>query len=432
MISLFRRNISRDKNDLPDPAASCLRIRIGRSILMIIVFGSGVYSMVKNGVAAADHGGHLEGGKREMIELRHLEKKYEQATPLKDVNTVIHDGDVISIIDPSGTGKSTLIRCINMLESPTGGQILLDGVDITAPKYDLTQARRKMGMVFQSFNLFGHLTVIENLMLAPMDILKKSRQEAYDTGVTLLKRVGLAGRELQYPEQLSGGQKQRVAIARTLAMDPDVILLDEPTSALDPTMVGEVQAVIRDLAQTGKTMMIVTHEMNFARAICNRVFYMDEGGIYEDGTPEQIFDNPQRERTRRFIRKLKVLELTIDSLDYDFLGVGAEIDRYCLQNDIPPRTKYRIRLAFEELVQQMLRPVLRRTPISVSVEYAPTEEQATVTVSYGGEKFDPAGGENELSYKVLKASVEELSYIYDANAEQKNTVRVRISEKTPA
>ena len=345
-----------------------------------------------------------------MIELVHLKKEYPEATPLKDVNAVIRDGDVISVIGPSGTGKSTLIRCINMLERPTSGQILLDGVDITAPKYDLTQARRKMGMVFQSFNLFGHLTVIENLMLAPMDILKKPKREAYETGVALLKRVGLGGREYQYPEQLSGGQKQRVAIARTLAMDPDVILLDEPTSALDPTMVGEVQAVIRDLAQTGKTMMIVTHEMSFARAICNRVFYMDGGGIYEDGPPAQIFDNPQKELTRRFIRKLKVLEIIIDSRDYDFLGAGSEIDRYCLQNDIPPRTKYRIRLAFEELVQQILLPVLTEPRIQFTVEYAETEQKAELTVLYNGAPFDPADSDNTLSYTMLKNTTSELRH----------------------
>ena len=359
-----------------------------------------------------------------MIELVHLEKKYENATPLADVNAVISDGDVISIIGPSGTGKSTLIRCINMLDRPTGGKILLDGVDITAPKYDVTLARRRMGMVFQSFNLFGHLTVIENLMLAPMDILKKSKQEAYDTGVELLKRVGLAGRELRYPDQLSGGQKQRVAIARTLAMDPDVILLDEPTSALDPTMVGEVQSIIRDLAQSGKTMMIVTHEMNFARAICNRVFYMDQGGIYEEGTPEQIFDHPQKELTRRFIRRLKVLELLIESREYDFAGVGTEIDRFCMKNDIPPRTKYRIRLAFEELVQQMLLKVLDETPVRITVEYSAEKERTTVTASYGGPRFDPAEGENELSYAVLKNSVEELSYRYKPEEEEANIIRV--------
>ena len=363
-----------------------------------------------------------------MIELIHLEKKYENATPLADVNTVIHDGDVISIIGPSGTGKSTLLRSINMLERPTGGQILLDGTDITAPGYDLTLARRRMGMVFQSFNLFGHLTVIENLMLAPMDILKKPKKEAYETGLELLKRVGLAGREYQYPEQLSGGQKQRVAIARTLAMDPDVILLDEPTSALDPTMVGEVQAVIRDLAGSGKTMLIVTHEMNFARAICNRVFYMDQGGIYEDGTPDQIFDDPQKELTRRFIHRLKILEFMVDGSAFDFPGADGEIDSYCIKNDVPPRTKYRIHLAFEELLQQMLKKVLDRTPVRVQIEYAPDQMLTTVIVSYGGGRFDPAEGDNALSYKVLKAAVEDLSYEYRPGEEYENCIRVLIRE----
>ena len=353
-----------------------------------------------------------------MIELRHLEKKYENATPLKDVNAVIRDGDVISVIGPSGTGKSTLLRCINMLERPTGGQILLDGEEITAPKYDLTKARRKMGMVFQSFNLFGHLTVIENLMLAPMDILKKSKQEAYETGVALLRRVGLAGRELQYPEQLSGGQKQRVAIARTLAMDPDVILLDEPTSPLDPTMVGEVQAVIRDLAKSGKTMLIVTHEMSFARAISNRVFYMDEGGIYEDGTQEQVFDAPQKERTRRFIRQLKVLELLIDSRDFDFIGAGTQIDLYCLQNDIPPKEKYRIRLVIEELVQQILLAELSEPDIRVTVEYAPDAQTATVFADYPGDRFDPHDTKNDLSLSVLTGIAETIGYTYDETQKQ--------------
>ncbi len=363
-----------------------------------------------------------------MIELRHLEKKYERTTPLADVNAVISEGDIISVIGPSGSGKSTLLRCIDLLEQPTGGQILFNGVDITAPKYDVTKARRRMGMMFQSFNLFGHLTVIENLMLAPVDILKKSRQEAYETGIALLKRVGLAGRELQYPEQLSGGQKQRVAIARTLAMDPDVILLDEPTSALDPTMVGEVQAVIRDLAQTGKTMLVVTHEMQFARAICNRVFYMDQGGIYEDGTPEQIFDAPQKDCTRQFIRRLKVLEFNIDSQDYDFIGAGTQIDRFCLSNLIPSGIKYRIRLAFEELLQQMLWHVLAKAPCDVLIEYSGSEGRAVVTVHYGGERFDPAEGGNHLSYRLLKASVEDLTYEYDKDAEKPNTVRVSIRE----
>ncbi len=361
-----------------------------------------------------------------MIELRHLQKKYENATPLEDVSTVINDGEVIAVIGPSGTGKSTLLRCINMLERPTSGQILLDGEDITAPKYDLSKARRRMGMVFQSFNLFGHLTVIENLMLAPMDILKKSKQEAYDTGIALLRRVGLAGRELQYPDQLSGGQKQRVAIARTLAMDPDVILLDEPTSALDPTMVGEVQAVIRDLSHSGKTMMIVTHEMNFARAISSRVLYMDQGGIYEDGTPGQIFDHPGRELTRRFVRRLKMLELVIGSRDFDFIGAGTQIDLYCLQNDISPREKNRIRLVFEELVQQILFREYDEPDIVVSAEYAPDEQAVRICADYAGRRFDPRDCGNDLSLKLIGSAAESLDYSYDAAASKQNHVEIKL------
>ena len=248
-----------------------------------------------------------------MIKISHLQKKYPNVTPLGDVNVEIHKGDVISIIGPSGTGKSTLIRCINMLETPTAGEIWVDGECITDKKCNINKIRQKMGMVFQSFNLFNHMNIIENIMAAPMDLLKKPKQEAYDKGMELLRTVGLADKAFNYPDELSGGQKQRVAIARALAMEPEIILLDEPTSALDPTMVGEVQAVIKDLAKRGLTLMIVTHEMRFAREIANRVFYMDEGGVYEDGTPEEIFDNPKREKTIRFIKHLKVFETVITS-----------------------------------------------------------------------------------------------------------------------
>lgn len=361
-----------------------------------------------------------------MIELVHLEKKYGNATPLADVNAVINDGDVISIIGPSGTGKSTLIRCIDMLERPTGGKIILDGEDICAPGYDVTKARRKMGMVFQSFNLFGHLNVIENIMQAQMDILSRSKNEAYETGMKLLRRVGLANKETNYPDELSGGQKQRVAIARTLAMDPEVILFDEPTSALDPTMVGEVQSVIRDLTSTDKTMLIVTHEMNFAKAVCSRVFYMDQGGIYEEGTPEQIFDNPQKDLTRRFIRRLKVLEIRLDGPDFDFAGAGTEIDGYCLQNDISSSTKYLIRLAFEELACHLLRPVLDCTPVLFAVEYSQKEGGTEITASYCGEKFDPAESGDGFSYGVLRSTVKSLTYRHDPDAEWTNTVQIMI------
>ena len=361
-----------------------------------------------------------------MIKIEHLKKVYPNVTPLKDVSVEIHDGDVISVIGPSGTGKSTLLRCINQLEKATEGHIWVDGTDVTDPKCDLGKVRQKMGMVFQSFNLFGHLTVIENIMLAPMDLLGKSKQEAYDEGMRLLRTVGLAEKALNYPDELSGGQKQRIAIARTLAMDPDVILFDEPTSALDPTMVGEVQAVIRDLSKTGKTLMIVTHEMNFARAISNRVFYMDEGGIYEDGTPEQIFDHPQKENTRRFIRKLKVLELNIESKDYDFLGIAGQIDQYCNKNQVPYKTAHYIHLAFEEMVQQTLIPALAQPDIRAIVEYSEAEESAVLTVRYNGPAFDVTKQGNELSRKVLQSAVSDMVYTRDESKKRPNQAVLRI------
>ena len=360
-----------------------------------------------------------------MIKIEHLKKEYPNVTPLKDVSVEIHDGDVISVIGPSGTGKSTLLRCINQMEKPTSGKVWMDGVEITDRKCDINKVRQKMGMVFQSFNLFGHLTVIENIMLSPMDLLGKTRQEAYDEGMRLLRMVGLAEKALNYPDELSGGQKQRIAIARTLAMNPDVILLDEPTSALDPTMVGEVQAVIRDLSKTGKTMMIVTHEMNFAKVISNRVFYMDEGGIYEDGTPEQIFDHPQRENTRRFIQKLKVLELNIESKDYDFLGMAGQIETYCNKNQIAPKIASRIQLVFEETAQ-MLVSLLESPHIRAVCEYSEAIESAEWTVSYSGECLDVTKEGDDLILSLLRGTTEHMSYQWMGDAEQPNQLRLTI------
>ena len=336
-----------------------------------------------------------------MIELEHLRKEYPNSTPLRDVCAKIHDRDIISVIGPSGTGKSTLLRCINMLEKPTSGRILLNGQNITDPSCDLRAVRQKMGMVFQSFNLFGHMTVIENIMAAPVDLKKISRRDAYRQGMRLLSMVGLSEKALSYPDELSGGQKQRVAIVRALAMDPEIILLDEPTSALDPTMVGEVQAVIRQLAKMGKTMMIVTHEMSFARAICTRVFYMDEGGIYEEGSPDQIFDHPQREKTRRFIRHLKVLELSVTTPSYDLLGMQSSIAEYGLKNQLPPRLTTHIQLVFEELVQHLLLPQLPDPDIQVVIEYSEVEETATLTASYGPKRFNPLTQKDSLPLEII-------------------------------
>ena len=360
-----------------------------------------------------------------MIRIEHLKKQYPNITPLKDVSVEIHDGDVISVIGPSGTGKSTLLRCINRLEEPTAGRIWVDDVEVTDPGCDMNKVRQRMGMVFQSFNLFGHKTVIENIMLAPMDLLGKGKQEAYDTGMRLLRMVGLAEKALNYPDELSGGQKQRIAIARALAMDPDVILLDEPTSALDPTMVGEVQAVIRDLAKTGKTMMIVTHEMNFAKAISNRVFYMDEGGIYEDGTPEQIFDRPKRENTRRFVRRLKVLELNIESRDYDFLGMAGKIEAWCGRNQIASKLSNRIRLVFEETTQLLI-PLFKTPHVQAVCEYSEQTLGAEWTFRYAGAQMDLTQSDDDLGLTVLKGMAEHMKYDRNETETLPNSLHIKI------
>lgn len=251
-----------------------------------------------------------------LIQVKDLKKHYKMGTikALDGVSTTIHKGDVMVVIGPSGSGKSTFLRSLNLLEEPTGGSIVFEGVDITRKKYknaegktvklDIDSLREKMGMVFQHFNLFPHMTILENMVLAPMKVKGLSREEAEKKARMLLERVGLGDRADSYPIQLSGGQKQRVAIVRALAMEPDVMLFDEPTSALDPEMVGEVLDVMKELAKEGMTMVCVTHEMGFAREVGNRVLFMADGKLLEEGTPEQIFEHPQNPRLKDFLSKV--------------------------------------------------------------------------------------------------------------------------------
>ena len=274
-----------------------------------------------------------------MISIKHLSKTFHNPdgstlTVLKDVNCEIEKGEVISIIGPSGTGKSTFLRAINMLEPPTGGEIWVDGENIMARGYRLDKLRQKMGMVFQSFNLFEHMTVLQNITYAPVKLLGKAEPEARAEGMDLLQKVGLAQKADVYPESLSGGQKQRVAIARALAMHPEVILFDEPTSALDPTMVGEVLSVIRRLAKEGMTLLIVTHEMRFARDVSSRIFFMNEGVIYEDGTPEQIFEHPVRSATKAFVNRIQKLVYEIDSDQFDYLQIHTGLNQFCIKYNL--------------------------------------------------------------------------------------------------
>ena len=239
-----------------------------------------------------------------MIKIKNLEKTYGDLKVLKGISTDIKEGEVISIIGPAGSGKSTFLRCINRLEEPTNGEIDIEGENIVSPKVDINKIREKVGMVFQHFNLFPHKTVLENITIGQIKLKKVSQEEAEKIAISLLDKVGLADKKDVYPNKLSGGQKQRVAIARALAMNPKVILFDEPTSALDPEMIGEVLEVMRDLAREGMTMIVVTHEMGFARTVANRVFFMDQGTILEDGSPKEIFENPKEERTKEFLDKV--------------------------------------------------------------------------------------------------------------------------------
>ena len=239
-----------------------------------------------------------------LIKTEGLEKSFGKVQVLKGITTEIHKGEVVVIIGPSGSGKSTFLRTLNLLEEPTGGKIYFEGVDITDPKININKHRQKMGMVFQQFNLFPHMTVLKNMTLAPMKLLKLSKADAEKRATELLDRVGLADRANAYPNQLSGGQKQRVAIVRALCMQPDVMLFDEPTSALDPEMVGEVLGVMKNLAEDGMTMAVVTHEMGFAREVADRVLFIDEGIIMEEGTPEEVFGNPKSPRLKDFLSKV--------------------------------------------------------------------------------------------------------------------------------
>ena len=306
-----------------------------------------------------------------MISVKHLSKVYKngdrELPVLRDVNCEIAKGEVIGIIGPSGTGKSTFLRCLNRLEEPSGGQIEIDGTDILDRKADVNLLRRKMGMVFQSFNLFEHLTILDNITLCPRTLLGRSREDAEARAMELLQLVGLYDKAGSLPGELSGGQKQRAAIARCLAMDPEIILFDEPTSALDPTMVSEVLVVIRRLAREGMTMAIVSHEMQFIRSVSTRIFFMNEGVIYEEGTPEQIFEHPQRPATIAFINRIRTLEFQLADKHFDLYGmfgqVGVFCNKYGLGNDMLTKVQH--------VMEEMLYEILPFDgPVTLTLDYS--------------------------------------------------------------
>ena len=347
-----------------------------------------------------------------MIQVEHLSKKYGDLVVLKDVTITIGTGEVISIIGPSGTGKSTFLRCLNLLEQPSGGAIAIDGVNILDARADVPKIRQKMNMVFQSFNLFSHLSVLENLTIGPIKLRGMDRKEAEKKSLELLKLVGLAEKSGSYPDELSGGQKQRVAIARCLAMDPEIILFDEPTSALDPTMVSEVLSVIRRLAKDGMTMAIVTHEMDFARDVSNRVLYMDEGLIYEEGTPQQIFENPQKEKTRAFINRVRSFNYRISSPDFDLYAMNAEIEAFCEKQILPRRTRHNLLLVVEELLQ-IYSPHQNMELIELTIAYSEKKESLELVCESTGKELnllDKGLLPDELGLNIIKNMAEGMEY----------------------
>ncbi|AFA49947.1 polar amino acid ABC transport system ATP-binding protein [Acetobacterium woodii DSM 1030] len=359
-----------------------------------------------------------------MIAINGLYKQFGELSVLENISTEIKEGEVISIIGPSGCGKSTFLRCINLLETPTKGEIVIDGQNISAKNADVSGLRQKMGMVFQSFNLFSHLMIIENLMLGPVNLLKVPRQQAYDEGLQYLEMVGLRAKALAFPDELSGGQKQRAAIARTLAMKPEIVLFDEPTSALDPTMVSEVLGVIRKLAATGMTMMIVTHEMKFARDVSSRVFYMDEKGIYEDGTPTEIFDHPQKPRTRAFIRKISSFEYIADGKGFDLYEFNAKIEDFLKKQMFTERQIMNVQLVCEELVLAILLRAFPKATVSLLIEYSDLSGEVTIQVSFEGETYElEKAEENQISLAIIHAYAKSLAI---ENKDGKNYIKIVI------
>lgn len=402
----------------------------GHGFLILIILGSAVVlSAVIAGCRAIFASRKKRGFlalRREtdaIISVRHLKKVFDDNLEvLKDVNIDIRKGDVISVIGPSGTGKSTFLRCLNLLEQPTSGQIVIDGYDMTDPDADIPSLRRRMGMVFQSFNLFNHKNILDNITMAPMDLLGKSRNEAETEAMEYLGMVGLAEKAYAMPGQLSGGQKQRAAIARALAMHPEILLFDEPTSALDPTMVSEVLGVMRTLARQGMTMIVVTHEMEFARQVSNRIIYMDQGVIYEEGIPEQIFKSPQRDRTRMFIDKIRECVYEISSSRYDYYEMIGRMDNFCKRYYLSDVVRGRSIHAVEEAL------TILGTEPGTQVRLTYSEKTASTELYISSPRpFDPemlSGGKYELEDAILKGVCDTVeAYGKDEGSELKMRIR---------
>ena len=367
---------------------------------------------------------------QEIFRVSHLRKCFGDVTPVRDISCEILKGDVISVIGPSGTGKSTFLNLLNQLEKADGGEIYFKGKNIIQPGTDLNLLRRQVGMVFQAFFLFSHLTIVENIMLAQEELLHRTKKEAFRCSMEMLEKTGLVDKALNYPNELSGGQQQRAAIARELAMDPEVILFDEPTSALDPTTIGEVLSVIRNLALNGMTMVIVTHEMNFARDVANRVFYVDEGIIYEEGTPDQIFDSPKKEKTRQFIRHLKTMRIQIAGRSFDYAGAVTQIEAFGHRHLIDHAVIRRMITITEELgVSILLDYYQEKTNAEIIFEYQEETGEMHMKTVFEGTDFDPLQEGDPVCTSLIRNAAKDITYTC---AEGKGIIEGRLSRSLPA
>lgn len=349
-----------------------------------------------------------------LIEVKGLKKAFGALEVLKGVDLTVEQGERIAIIGGSGCGKSVFLRSLCLLEKPDAGQVFIDGREITAKGARVDEIRRSMGMVFQKFHLFSEMDVMDNLCLAPTRILKMSREAAEQKAMELLSQVGLASRAHAWPTVLSGGQQQRIAICRCLMMEPKVLLFDEPTSALDPTMVGEVLAVIRMLAKRDLSMLIVTHEMNFAREVASRVLFFADGGIYEQGTPAEIFDAPKREKTISFINKIKYFSYEITRRDFDLMQMQGGIQNFGEKYGLDQKHSYRLQICCEELVYELLDrcyPNRDDVDLKLTVSHAEAEGTTKIDISCGGAAFNPFEQEEEvLGVTILKNMAQKLDY----------------------
>ena len=373
---------------------------------------------------AKDNNTFIPKTNQKLICIEHLSKSYNGKKVLDNLSTQICQGEIITIIGKSGEGKSTLLRCIKGLDRPTSGNITLFGKNITDDKDDIAKVPNQLGFVFQNFNLFAHMTVVENIMTACRVKKNVSIQSAYEQAMQLLHTVGLHRKALCYPDELSGGQQQRVAIARAMAMETKLILLDEPTSALDPTKSYEVSSVIKLLAARGITMVIVTHEMDLAKDISNRILYIENGSICEEGTPSQIFEHPQKEETRRFVQSLKILDFNIGSHDYDFIHIQQELYSFALRYHLTKKQHINLFRVFEELCAVTIIPQLpEKFNLSVTIEAEKNGESIRTTFQYNGEPFNPFEHGDPISITILKASIKDYSHTFTNNI---NYVDVRI------